>query len=536
MQELHDGQRVREMFAAGTRWLESNVDAINSLNVFPVPDGDTGTNMLFTMREAMRAVDECDDTSLDAVLQAIARGALMGARGNSGVILSQVLRGFAKGAEGSPNLDGPTLGSALKEASSSAYKAVSNPVEGTMLTVARECSEAAERAAGESPDLEEVLQAAVEGAQESVARTPELLPVLQEAGVVDAGGQGLVTLLEGALKSLRNEPIESAPRLAMSEGIIRLARGTTEEVEKELGFCVQYLIEGRDLDLAAVREGINRVGTSTVVVGDSDTVRVHTHSLEPDAAMEFGESMGSLSRISVENIDDQHADLLLSKQNAQDAAVSIVVVASGDGFKELFAGLGAFAVVDGGQTMNPSTEDLLTAIEAAPAPEVIVLPNNKNIVPAARQAASLSQKAVEVVPTTTVPQGVASVLAFNAELSFADNVAAVKEAFSEVTTLEITNAVRPSRLNGLNIEQGDAIGLLDGKLLASGRSAVEVVASLAKLCDPETSLLATVYYGAQTGSDNVDTIVESLERSLPGIEVETVAGGQPDYEFVISLE
>ena len=485
------------MFAAGTRWLESNVDAINSLNVFPVPDGDTGTNMLFTMRDAMRAVDECDDTSLDAVLQAMARGALMGARGNSGVILSQVLRGFARGAEKRPNLDGPTLELALKEASSAAYKAVSNPVEGTMLTVARECSEAAGRAAGENPDLEGVLQAAVKGAQESVARTPELLPVLQEAGVVDAGGQGLVMLLEGALKSLRNEPIDSSPKLEMSEGIIRLADEATTDEEGGFGFCVQYLIEGRDLDLIAVREGVSRMGMSTVVVGDRTTVRVHTHSLEPDSVVEFGESIGDISRVSVESIDDQHSDLLLTKQNVRDAAVSIVVVASGEGFKELFASLGAFAVVAGGQTMNPSTEALLTAIEAAPAPEVILLPNNKNIVPAARQAASLSQKAVEVVPTTTVPQGIASMLAFNVQLCAADNVAAINEAISEVTTLEITNAVRPSRVNGLDIGLGDAIGLLDGKLLASGRSAVDVIASLAKRCEPETCQLATVYYGAQ---------------------------------------
>ena len=492
--------------------------------------------MLFTMRDAMKAADECADTSLDTVLQAIAQGALMGARGNSGVILSQVLRGFVKGAEGSSTFDGATLALALKEASSAAYKAVSNPVEGTMLTVARECSEAAESATAEDPDLGYVLQAAVKGAQESVARTPELLPMLQEAGVVDAGGQGLATLLEGALKSLRNEPIESTPKLAISDAITRLAEGVTTDEEEEFGFCVQYLIEGRDLELAAVREMIDRVGKSTVVVGDRSTVRIHTHSLEPDSVIEFGESIGVLSRISVQNIDDQHADLLLSKQNVQDAAVSTVVVASGDGFRELFASLGASAVVSSGQTMNPSTEALLTAIEAAPAPEVILLPNNKNIVLAARQAASLSQKVVEVVPTTTVPQGIASMLAFNVELGAADNVTAINEAIGEVTTMEITKAVRSSRVNGVDIQLGDAIGLLDGKLLASGQGPVDVIASLAKRCEPESCQLATVYYGAQVDSDNINAVVESLESSLPGVEVETVAGGQPDYEFIISLE
>ena len=540
MSETYDSQQIKEMFTTATRWLELNVEAINSLNVFPVPDGDTGTNMLFTMRATMEEAYKCPDSSVSALAKAMAWGALMGARGNSGVIMSQVLRGFANGLGERTSMDGRAFAAALKEASTSAYKAVSKPVEGTMLTVIREVSQVAHEAAQEREDLEGVLEAAVRAAEESVARTPSLLPILRETGVVDAGGQGLLTILEGLLKSLRHESIEAAPRLAESEAISRLLEvakpGKVGEEHQLYGYCAQFLIQGKGLDLALIREKINRIGESTVVVGDEYTVRVHTHSFEPAAVIGYAESLGDLSGVSVQDIDEQHAEILQAKEAIEGLPIATVVVASGEGLKELLASLGATMVVVGGQTMNPSTQELLTAIETVPAPEVVVLPNNKNIVLAAQQAASLSEKVVEVVPTSSIPQGIASMLAFNVESGLEENLGAMKSALSGIRTVELTRAVRPARINGIKVEEGDAIGLWDGQLLASAPGLEEVVQSLTDRLQSGGYSLATVYYGAAAGSADKQRVLKSLRRCLPGAEVAVVDGGQPDYDFIISLE
>ncbi|MEE9199410.1 MAG: DAK2 domain-containing protein [Dehalococcoidia bacterium] len=539
MTDLSDGRQLRAMFTAATRWLEVNMEAINSLNVFPVPDGDTGTNMLFTMRATMEEAERSPEDSASAVAKAMAWGALMGARGNSGVILSQILRGFSQGLEGRSSFDGKDFAAGLTEAASAAYRAVSKPVEGTILTVMTDAARAAQGAAAERADLEWVLESAVSAAEESVARTQTILPVLREAGVVDAGGQGLLTMLEGALKQLRHESIPSAARLAESQAISRVSRvaeGEGDGGHPVYGFCTEFLIQGRGLELASIREKIGRKGESTVVVGGDSTVRVHTHSFEPDAVIDIARSLGELSKVRVQNIDEQHSNLLEARESAGKLPIATVAVAAGEGLESLFSSLGAAQVVSGGQTMNPSTEELLTAVESVPAAAVVLLPNNKNILPAARQAASLSQKTVEVIPTSSIPQGIASILAFNGEARLEDNLRSMTEALSRVNTLELTRAVRPAKVNGLKIRKGEAIGLLDGELLVSASGPAEVVQSLAPRFQPGGYNLATVYCGAKAPSEEREEVVQSLRNCLPGVEVEVVEGGQRDYEFIISLE
>ena len=536
MPKVYDGPQVKAMFATATRWLEMNCEAINALNVFPVPDGDTGINMLFTMRAAMEEVEKGKGQDASSVAGALAWGALMGARGNSGVILSQILRGFSNGVEGESAIDGNSLARGLRQATTAAYKGVSKPVEGTILTVIKDASEAAHKASEESDDLEDVLAAAVEEARQSVERTPSLLPILREAGVVDAGGQGLLVILEGALKALRNEPLVAPPQPQDTDAISRVSRAGVGVEEQVYGFCAQFLIQGEGLDPESVRQEIDQRGNSTVVVGAEDLIRVHTHTPQPDAVIAFAETLGTVTQVNVQDIDQQHSAILQKKSSEDVGPIAMVVVASGQGITELFSSLGASVVVPGGQTMNPSTQDILTAIESTSAPAVIVLPNNKNIMPAAKQAAALSEKEVEVVPSITIPQGIASILAFNIESTVAENQEVMNEALSGVRTLELTRAVRRATVNGLRIRKGEAIGLLDGELLASASGPCEVIQALASRMASGGISLATVYWGADTDADERNRLAESLKDHLPDVEVEMLDGGQPHYDFIISLE
>ena len=535
MPQVRDGIQIKSMFTTATQWLELNVDAINSLNVFPVPDGDTGTNMLFTMRAAVAEAEKCPDSEISPMAKALAWGALMGARGNSGVILSQILRGFSDGLENKDYLDGKGFASALEQASTAAYKAVSKPVEGTILTVVRDASNAAVTSAQERADLEAVLEATIDAAKDSVASTPSLLPILKEAGAVDAGGQGLLTILEGLLKAVRGESIESAQRLEESDAIQRLSHVSSgtggQEGHQAFGYCTEFLIHGRELDATTIKEEISQIGDSTVVVGDESTVRVHTHSFEPESVIGFAKSFGELSKVKYQNIDEQHNEILQANEIEEEQSISTIAVASGEGFKALFFSLGASRVVAGGQTMNPSTQEILTAIESVSSENIILLPNNKNIVPAAQQAASLSPKTVEVIPTSTIPQGIAFLLAFNLEAELNENVEGMKESFSGVKTLELTRAVRPANLNGVKVNKGEAIGLLDGQLMASANSEAEVIQSMADILGAGGFDLATVYCGAETDSVSINGVVKCLESALSSAEVVTVEGGQPRLQL-----
>jgi len=537
-----NGQDLREMFAAATTWLEKSASDIDALNVFPVPDGDCGTNMLLTMRSCIEEAYRAPDRSASAVTQAMAKGALMGARGNSGVILSQIWRGLAQGLAEKESFTGSDLADALLQASLMAYKGLSNPVEGTILTVIKEVSSAAQaQAAGGSDDLISVMEAVVSAANEAVANTPSLLPVLREAGVVDAGGQGLYTILEGAFRYLRGEVEQMQfrkPQMIASNIplVVRTPQMLAAE-EVPYGYCTEFLLKGEKLDLGKLRARLEKKGQSLIVVGDESTVRVHIHALDPGNIIHYAASLGTMHQVSIRNMDEQHQDFLeMQKERMPAVDMAIIAVVAGDGLTDVFTSLGVAAIVPGGQTMNPSTKDLLQAIELIASDKVIILPNNKNIVLTAEQVQSLTEKSVKVVPTETIPQGVAALLAFDYEADFETNVQIMNKAKSAAKTIEITRAVRSTQLGDLSIKKKQAIGLLDGDLLAAGSDTIEVLNKmLAELNLNETEVI-TIYYGADTELTEAEQVSVSIREQYPQLQVEVVRGGQPHYNYIVSIE
>ncbi len=537
------GREMKEMFAAGSNWLEKSVPDVNAINVFPVPDGDTGTNMHLTMRSTLEEVDRATDQSVSEVAKAMAQGALMGARGNSGVILSQFFRGLAKGLEGKESMNGKDWAVALVEASHTAYKGLSQPAEGTILTVIRDASNVAQATAQTNPDdFIAVMEATVNEAKDSVARTPLLLPVLREAGVVDAGGQGLYILMEGALRYLKGdtENMEySKPRL-VTANIPLAAKSPQRVVEQEdpYGYCTNFLLVGQKLNPDKIRAKLEGKGQSIVVAGDSNNVRVHIHSYDPGAILRFATSMGTLHRIQIQNMDDQHEGFVeMQKDRLPTIDIAVVAVAAGDGMKEVFQSLGAAAIVPGGQTMNPSVREILQTVESIPSDNVIILPNNKNIVLTASQVHTLTSKKVAVVPTKTVPQGIAALLAFNYEGTMEENAQSMGEAIRAVKTVEVTRAVRSTKINNLSIKAGQAIGIIDDKdIVAAGDVVSEVLLDSLAKAGIESAEVVTIYKGADVDAGETEGTVKDIQNKYPGKQVETVNGGQPYYNYIVSLE
>jgi len=536
------GQDLRDMFAAATGWLEKSAPDIDALNVFPVPDGDCGTNMLLTMRSCIEEAYRAPDHSASAVSQAMAQGALMGARGNSGVILSQIWRGLAQGLAEKESFNYSDLANALLQASVVAYKGLSNPVEGTILTVIREAASAAQtQASSGSNDCISIMEAVVDAASESVANTPTLLPVLREAGVVDAGGQGLYTLLEGALRYLKGEGEQMQfrkPQIIVSNIPLtpRLSQMLAAD-EEPYGYCTEFLLKGKRLAPDKVRASLDKKGQSLIVVGDESTIRVHIHTLDPGSVIRYATSLGTMHQVSIRNMDEQHQDYLeMQKERMPAVDIAVVAVISGDGLADVFRSLGATAIVPGGQTMNPSTKDLLQAVESVVSDKVIILPNNKNIVPAANQVQSLTEKSIAVVPTETIPQGVAALLAFDYEAELEANTQLMNKAKSQVKTIEVTRAVRSTQLNGLNIKKKQAIGLLDGELLAAGNNTIDILNKMLAKLDLTKTEVITIYYGADTESTEAEQLSAGIHEQHPQLQVEVVRGGQPHYNYVISVE
>jgi hypothetical protein len=532
-----DGQDLKQLVQSGLAWLQHHQAAINTLNVYPVPDGDTGTNMVLTMQSAWAEIAESPETAVGEVAHKAAHGALMGARGNSGVILSQILRGFARGLDGKPTCTARDLAAAYREASATAYKGVVKPVEGTILTVARAVAEEAEQAVEESDDILQLLERVVFAAHETVLLTPSLLPVLREAGVVDAGGQGYFTILEGMLHCVRGDP------LAIDEDLdeaVDLLDAVFAPEEAGYGYDVQFLIVGEQLDVESVRQRITAMGESALVVGEPSTAKVHVHVPDPGVPISYGASLGSLRDVVVEDMQAQYQDFIAAgagpSHSLTDQKIGVVVVTQGDGLADIFRSLGAGSIVSGGQTMNPSTKDLLEAIEALPAESVIILPNNSNVILAAEQACSLSEKPVRVVPTRFVPEGVAAILALNPQGDLDENVASMAMYASEVVTGEVTAATRSVRINGLNVDEGHIIGLLDGDLRVSGASVQDVVMELLAVMRPEEGEIITVYYGEDVEADDAAALSGMIEDQWPEQEVECVFGGQPHYYYVLSVE
>jgi len=516
------------MFRAGTKLLNNSSTAVNALNVFPVPDGDTGTNMLLTMQSAMAEANFCPDNDASAVAHAMAKGALMGARGNSGVILSQVLRGLAQGLDAKKTFTGMDIARALGKASTAAYGAMSQPTEGTMLTVIREAAEVAQATsyAGYC-DLLSILEAAVGEAKDSVARTPDLLPVLKESGVVDAGGYGLALVLEGLLRYVHGDEVGKDDPLPDPQTVAVVTR--VSESRLAYGYCTEFLLQGSGLDVNAIRKDLDEMGTSVMVVGDETTVRVHIHT---GGVIAYGTAKGILKQIKIDNMQEQHQEFVA----AQMGNISIVAVASGEGLVAVFGSLGATQVIPGGETMNPSVQQLFEAVESVPTEEVILLPNNPDILPTAHQVVGLTQKQLEVVPTRTIPQGIAALMAFNHENDLEANVSSMTEGLKSVSTGQIATAIRSMRYRNVRVAKGQIVGFIDGELTVAEYTIENALAKLLGQMNALNSEIMTVYYGNKVDWADAERMLEAIRPLYPDLEIEVVYGGQPHYDYLISVE
>ncbi|PKB68390.1 MAG: hypothetical protein BZY82_00875 [SAR202 cluster bacterium Io17-Chloro-G3] len=530
------GDDFLELFSAARACVELNVDRINSLNVFPVPDGDTGTNMLLTMKSSDEELSKLDGATVSQVAECIARETLMGARGNSGVILCQIFQGMALALEGSEFLDGQGVAAALLKASEAAYRAVSKPVEGTILTVVREAALGAKEAAENKPaQLIQVWERATGAARDALAKTPDLLPVLKEAGVVDSGGFGLVAFFEGGLAYLREDEVKV---LEIETGQLTPGASYLAATEEEMyGYCTQFLIQGSALEQDAVREKMTSIADSTVVVGDAEVLKIHVHTYDPGSVLSYGVSLGSLTQIKIDNIDQQHQEFMaLHEQPVKTVALGVVAVVSGAGLQRLFRNLGCSGIVHGGQTMNPSTGELVKAAEVAPAESVVLLPNNRNIVGAAEQAVTASTKSVHVLPTSSIPQGIAALLAFNPDYGAEINLEQMNKAANQVRSGEVTTAVRGVSIEGIEVNEGQAIGLLDSMLVSADDTIEGALQGLVRAARPGSGDLVTLYWGGDVRGDDADKQAEWIRSDYPYVEVEVVQGGQMYYHYFVSFE
>ena len=535
-----DGPLFKRALLGSLSWLSANHEEANRLNVFPVPDGDTGTNMLLTLQSAVEDIKESNAAEVSKIAKLASHGSLMGARGNSGVILSQIFRGFARAVEGKSSLTPAELAAAFEEAANAAYRAVNKPTEGTILTVAREAGRAAAAAAG-SPNatVPQVIAAAAAGARAAVLKTPSQLQILREAGVVDAGGFGLQIILEGMLKSV--EDVESSAALTVARPAAPAASQVAVALpEGGWGYCTEFLIEGTGLDLDRIKNQIEALGNSVLVVGEPELVKVHVHTDDPSRVITLAGGYGKLLKLNVGDMSTQHKRIIDSENLAarppRANGVGLVAVVAGIGLVDIFRGLGVDAIVEGGQTMNPSTQDMLTAIDSVPYGEVILLPNNRNVILAAKQVPGLTQKKVHVLETHSVPQGVAAVVAFRGDRPGAENVAAMKSEAERVQTIEVTHAVRDTRSNGLKVKKGDVIGLINDKLEFAGTDYGEVVNKALSKLGPDSYELVTVYRGEGASDDELAKLESEIRTSHPGLEVEVQQGGQQHYPFILSVE
>lgn len=548
--------QFQEMVQAGAARLQVNAEFVNSLNVFPVPDGDTGTNMNLSMTSGAKAVADATSEKVGDLATTLSKGLLMGARGNSGVILSQLFRGFAKAIPTVETLTAPELAQAFTHGVETAYKAVMKPVEGTILTVARIAAEYGEKKAQTSDDCVEVMKAVVHGAKRALAKTPDLLPVLKEVGVVDSGGQGLLFIYEGFLNALTgeyqaNEVYEPTPA-AMDEMVNaehhRSVQGQMATEDIKFGYCTEIMVkigEGPTVDSTfdyeTFRNYLNELGDSLLVVNDDEIIKVHVHTEHPGEVMNYGQKFGSLIKIKVDNMRVQHETILEHDQPS--AAVkrprtpyAIIAIAAGDGLNKLFTSLGASYVISGGQTMNPSTEDIVTAINEVNADQVIVLPNNKNIFMAAQQAAEVSDIPVAVVETHTISQGMTAMLAFNEQATLAENQQAMTEILSSVVSGSVTHAIRNTAIDGIEITEGDFLGMVDGKIVVSVPDCFSAsMDTLQKMISDETEIV-TIIIGEEGKAKEAAKIEAALTEIYPEIEVEIHQGDQPVYPYLFSAE
>ncbi len=543
-----DGRQLSRLAKAGLEILEMNRQAVNDLNVFPVPDGDTGTNMVLTMRAAMKRLENSDDTHVGNVARELSQGALMGARGNSGVILSQIWRGLARGLREKDEFDADDLSVALQEASDTAYKGVMRPVEGTILTVIREGAEEAADAVTKSRDLRFILARIVERCQQALERTPDMLPVLKQAGVVDAGGQGLVHMLEGMLGYVYGEVEISAAEVPLSHIPPQALAAPVEGLENP--YDVQFILIGDNLDVLEVRETIDAMGDSTVVVGDQKMIKVHIHVTDPGLPISYGIKMGHIADVVVENMQMQMDDIInastvTSTHPAESLAadialkpgqIGVVAVAAGEGLAEIYRSLGVTGIVSGGQSNNPSTEEIYEAVQRIPTDRVIILPNNKNIILAAEAARDLSIKEVAVVPTKSVPQAISALLTLDSDGELEVIAAAMTDACSQVSSGEIAVATRSAQLHGVTVAEGEVIGVANGRLCASSNEMDDVLSCILDEMGVAERELVSVYYGDNVSESEAEKLASQISTLYPDTEVEILHGGQAIYQYILGAE
>ena len=550
-----DARILSRMFLAGAKNLEAKKEWINELNVFPVPDGDTGTNMTMTIMAAAAEVGSLGDTDMESLAKAISSGSLRGARGNSGVILSQLLRGFTKSVKTKEELDAKAIAAAMEKGVETAYKAVMKPKEGTILTVAREAAAKAVELAETAEDLDTFFQAVIAHAEETLAKTPEMLPVLKEAGVVDSGGQGLLEVYHGAYDGFLGKEIDYT-QFGEAKGPAVTKIGAQAEADIKFGYCTEFIIL-LDKPMSEETEHefkkfLMSLGDSIVLVADDEIVKVHVHTNHPGQAIEKALTFGALSRMKIDNMREEHQEKLIkdaeklakeqAKQEEKEAAqppkeVGFISVSVGNGMTEIFKELGVDYLIEGGQTMNPSTEDMLNAIARVNAKTIYIFPNNKNIILAANQARDLTEdKEIVVVPTKTIPQGITAMISYVPEKNSAENTEAMLQAIERVKTGQVTYAVRDTRIDDKEIHEGDIMGIGDHGILAVGKDRLEVTKeTVAEMVDDESEVIS-IYYGADTEEAEAEELAAAIEEEYPDCDVELNAGGQPIYYYVISVE
>lgn len=527
-----DGKRFRQIIIAGANWVIKNRETLNKINVFPVPDGDTGTNMAMTLGAAVKEMETLKEVSLETTVKAAAWGALMGARGNSGIIMAQILSGVAEGVEGINRLFAKDIVAAFTRASQKAYKAVLHPTEGTILTVIRETAEAAEDIVRNEKDLSGLLQGMVDAAKASVEHTPELLPKLKEAGVVDAGGLGFQYFIEGMLRLILG--VQDIIGMSDEDGLS--GEGTAEATAHEWNyrFCTEFILKGNNISEESMKSTLASMGDSIVVVGDSRLARVHIHTGEPEGVLRYASSLGQVSSIKVDDMLVQHTSRL--SNTGSEKLTSVIAVVLGDGFKELFYNGGAELVIDGGPTQNPSTSDILSAIESVSSSNVILLPNNKNVYPAAVQAAERSSRNVSVMKTSSAPEGLSALFAYMEDASAEVNLDRMEEAFKHVKVGEVVEASRDVTIGGVEVKTGDFIGIHGGKIQCAhpdpGQSLIDLVG---RMIDPSNEII-TLFYGDMVEKENAQMIRDALQKKYEDKEVELYFGGQPYGQYIIEIE
>lgn len=534
-----DGQKYKEMLLGALMWLKEQQSLIDSLNVFPVPDGDTGTNMYLTFLDAVKAVQRLETDDVNVINETLARGALMGARGNSGVILSQLIRGFQIANKKNRDFSTRNLVESLRKASEVAYQGVLKPVEGTILTVSRKAADGAEMAYRNNLDLVGIMENTIAYAREALNKTPEQLPALKEAGVVDAGGQGYVVILEGMLKGLVGDKAFKSMDLELIKSV------STRAVERDLKYvyCTQMLIElsKQDKGIDDIREDLENYGDSLLVVGTENIVKVHIHTNHPGVILEYGLKLGPINDIKIDNMKLQSEEKIRKEEEKTrqeflgDQGKGIIAVGQGEGIKKILEDMGADIIIDGGQSMNPSTNDFLEAIDKLNTMEVIILPNNKNVISAAKQAASLTDKKVVVIPTKSIPQAIASLMVYDEDLELDELEKLMTDEIDNVKTVELTRAVKDSKVNGMEIKAGNIIGLYNNDIRKIGNDFNEVVLELFKEVIKEEDLV-TIYYGEDVEEKDALNLKSVIEENFDFEEVEIYSGKQPLYPYLISLE